>query len=158
MNCTKTKKDLVAYLDGELADGRATAVRDHLERCPACRLEAERLSASGAILDEIADIEPSSDFLEKVIAGAKSSPAPVSNHGLLIVRRFAAVAAALIIIAVTFWLAWPGATTSEQLSPEEQEIVKNMEVLENMELLENMDLLTDLELLLKYEEEDFESS
>ena len=87
MNCVKTKKDLVAYLDGELADGRADAVRKHLEACPACRLEAEKLSASGAILDAIDDIEPSTDFLEKVIAGAKSLPAPASVRGQHILRR-----------------------------------------------------------------------
>jgi len=41
--CKKRRKDLVAYLSGELPQGLAAAWKEHLEECPACRSESERI-------------------------------------------------------------------------------------------------------------------
>lgn len=159
MNCAKIKRELVAYLDGELSERKVSALRSHLEQCPACKLEAEKLSASATFLDEIEDIEPGPDFLKKVMVRTRSLPVMLPARRLFVVRKLIPVAAAaMIILAVSLWLAWPQTAKPVELSPEELEIVQNMEVLENIELLENMDLLSDLEILLEYEEDDFESS
>lgn len=37
MTCDKVRAELTAYLDGELADERGSAVRGHLRNCAACR-------------------------------------------------------------------------------------------------------------------------
>ena len=157
MDCEKIRQELVAYLDGELGGGAADEVRKHLDRCPACRLEADRLSAAGGIFDSIGEIEPAADFTARVMRKALSAPEQPAASGLRIVRHLVtAAAAAAILIALTLWLAVP--SSGPGLSPDEAEIVQNLEVLENMELLEDMEMLSEMDLLLEYEEEDFESS
>lgn len=42
MTCTTCKQRLSAYLDGELGDGEASALRGHLRTCAACSAEAAR--------------------------------------------------------------------------------------------------------------------
>ncbi|HEY4177613.1 MAG TPA: zf-HC2 domain-containing protein [Kofleriaceae bacterium] len=46
MNCTDARAKLTAYLDGELADERGSAVRGHLRECADCR----RVSEDEAVL------------------------------------------------------------------------------------------------------------
>ena len=43
INCEGVKKLLGAWWDGELGGDEAGAVREHLELCPSCRSEAEKL-------------------------------------------------------------------------------------------------------------------
>jgi anti-sigma factor RsiW len=47
---THPREDLTALLDGALAPERATAVEAHLDACPSCRAEVERLRAGLAAL------------------------------------------------------------------------------------------------------------
>lgn len=47
---THPREDLTALLDGALAPDRAAAVQAHLDACPACRAEVERLGAGLAAL------------------------------------------------------------------------------------------------------------
>ena len=157
MNCEKIQQELVAYLDGELGKAAADEVRKHLERCPACKLEAERLSAAGGFFDKLGEIEPARDFTARVMRRALNAPAQPATARLRMLRRFAPVAAAAAILFVlTLWLVAP--SIGPGLTPVEEEIVQNLEVLENLELLEDMEILSELDLLLEYEEEDFESS
>lgn len=160
MNCEKAQRELVAYADGELGASASEEVRTHLDRCPACRLEARRLSAAGEMLGTIPDIEPSPDFTDRAVQRALSAPELKPASRLILLRRLAPVAAAAaVILAVTLWAAFStGPAVIDDLPPAEQEIVRNFEVLENLELLEDMELLKDLDLLLAYDEEDFESS
>lgn len=159
MECDKARKELVAYLDDELGSSAAAEVRSHLERCPACKLEAERLSAAGTILDAIDEIEPPADFTARTMQRVKSAPEERPAPRLRLLHRLVpAAAAAAVILTVTLWAIFSGGPQSiESLPPAEQEIVRNMEILENLELLEDMELLDNLDLLLAYEEEDFES-
>jgi anti-sigma factor RsiW len=159
MNCDRAREELVAYLDGELGGGAAADVQRHLDRCPACKLEAEKLSATGGLLDIISDIEPSAEFTAGTVQRAMKAPEQAPAPRLLSVRRLLpAAAAAAVILTVTLWvLLSPGPQNIENLPPAEQEIVKNMEILENLELLEDMELLDNLDLLLAYDEEDFET-
>lgn len=157
MDCEKIQQELVAYLDGELGKSAADEVRKHLERCPACKLETERLSAAGRFFDKLGGIEPAGNFTARVMRRALSAPARPATSRLRILRRLAPVAAAAaILIVLTLWLVAP--TSGPELTPVEEEIVQNLEVLENLELLEEMEILSELDLLLEYEEEDFESS
>jgi hypothetical protein len=45
MTCDKVRTQLTAYLDGELADDRGSAVRGHLRTCEACRTAASEEAA-----------------------------------------------------------------------------------------------------------------
>jgi anti-sigma factor RsiW len=159
MNCSKALEELVAYLDGELGERAAAQVKRHLELCPACRLEAEKLGATAGLLGNIADIEPSAGFTADTIRRALARPAEPSPSRLRLVRRLAPVAAAAVVLLVLgLWLAIPREPAGiEALDPVEQEIVQNMDILENLDLLEDYDILSELDLLLEYEADDFAS-
>lgn len=43
MRCRKASREIPAYLYGELAEGKALSLREHLERCSACSEECESL-------------------------------------------------------------------------------------------------------------------
>jgi len=160
MDCSRTREELTAYLDGELGESRVAEVARHLELCPSCKLLARQLEAAGAVLEEIPEIEPAGDFTAKALERALATRMEPAVSPLRFLKRLvpAAAAAAIIVVAV-LWLVVPsGPASLEDLTPVEKEIVQNMEVLENLELLEDMEVLSELELLLEYEEEDFESS
>lgn len=53
MNCIETRKQLDAWVDGEMSTETADRITRHLKGCPACRLEAERLERIVAALDEL---------------------------------------------------------------------------------------------------------
>ena len=94
MDCSKIQQELVAYLDSELGSGAAAGVRKHLERCPACKLEAQRLSAAGEMLDELGEIEPAKDFTARTMQRALSAPVEQAVSRLGVLRRLVPVAAA----------------------------------------------------------------
>lgn len=55
MNCRETQEQLTAYLDGELADDRGSAIRGHLRSCAGCRQVA---ADEGALRDGLRDLPP----------------------------------------------------------------------------------------------------
>lgn len=55
MNCHDVEQQLTAYLDGELADDRGSAIRGHLRSCEACRAIA---ADEGALRDGLRDLSP----------------------------------------------------------------------------------------------------
>jgi putative zinc finger protein len=55
MTCSDTRKQLTAYLDGELDADRGTVVRGHLRTCEACRDIAER---EAVLRDGLRALEP----------------------------------------------------------------------------------------------------
>lgn len=55
MNCSDVQEQLTAYLDGDLADDRGSAVRGHLRSCEACRQIA---ADEGALRDGLRDLPP----------------------------------------------------------------------------------------------------
>ncbi len=52
---------LGAFLDGELPQAEAEAVRSHLAACPACRTDADALGQAGALLRGAVAAEPAPD-------------------------------------------------------------------------------------------------
>lgn len=55
MNCSEVHPQLTAYLDGELADDRGSAIRGHLRSCAACRQIA---ADEGVLRDGLRDLPP----------------------------------------------------------------------------------------------------
>jgi hypothetical protein len=52
MNCADVRRNLSAYHDEELGVGERIAIRDHIENCPSCAVEADDLTAiRGALQD-----------------------------------------------------------------------------------------------------------
>ena len=58
MNCTSCEATLSAYLDGELGDGEASALRGHLRTCAACSAAAEREAQVIDGLRQLPSIDP----------------------------------------------------------------------------------------------------
>jgi anti-sigma factor RsiW len=73
MNCVDPK-ELSAYLDGELAEDKAAAIRQHLAGCAVCRDEVSRLEAVTDALDSLEGAEPGPYFaprLKRLAAGRR---------------------------------------------------------------------------------------
>lgn len=68
MECEGIKESLSAFLDGELTEEESSNVRDHLERCPACRREIEAFRKVSALYRDLEDPEPPADLEERVLA------------------------------------------------------------------------------------------
>ncbi len=61
-SCQRIEPRLDAYHDGELSGFARFRVGRHLQRCPACRGELERLGAIGDLVREAAGIAPRLDL------------------------------------------------------------------------------------------------
>ncbi len=62
MKCKKVRKELTAYLDGELKDKKRRIISEHLEGCPDCKKEFIILSQQDELLGQMETIEPSVNF------------------------------------------------------------------------------------------------
>ena len=74
MSCIKAK-ELSAYVDGELAEEKAAAIREHLAHCAACREELSRLEFVSEALELLEGAEPDPYFaprLKRLAAGRRS--------------------------------------------------------------------------------------
>jgi negative regulator of sigma E activity len=68
MKCDDVQEQLTAYLDGELADDRGSAVRGHLRSCDACRGVATDESALRDGLRELPPVHPPASLWANVQA------------------------------------------------------------------------------------------
>lgn len=78
MNCVDPR-ELSAYLDGELAEDRAAAIKEHLAGCAACRDEISRFEAVSEALDSLEGAEPDPYFaprLKRLAASGRRSGWP----------------------------------------------------------------------------------
>ena len=62
MKCNRVRKDLSAYIDGEVSSRRRAAIERHLAECSDCELYMERLSRVVKSVREVDRIEPSAEF------------------------------------------------------------------------------------------------
>ena len=94
MTCEKIQEALQAYLDGELGDGEASAVRSHLVSCDRCRAEAALYGALFDALEAQELVSPPSELAKRIMAGVKVSPGVVTGREILL-------AAASVLVTVT---------------------------------------------------------
>ncbi|MFO8008409.1 MAG: zf-HC2 domain-containing protein [Candidatus Brocadiia bacterium] len=101
MNCEKTTKLLGAYLDGELGEGEAAQVREHLQACPRCAAELEELRRLDRSLGALTGMEAPAGFARRVRAAAERAREPVRLFGLPVarLRPVLARAAAVLVLA-----------------------------------------------------------
>jgi predicted anti-sigma-YlaC factor YlaD len=57
MDCDSCKNSLQAYLDGELDGSRFAEIEHHLQQCPQCKAELDRLVKMRGLLRDIKDVE-----------------------------------------------------------------------------------------------------
>ncbi|HQM74340.1 MAG TPA: zf-HC2 domain-containing protein [Candidatus Saccharicenans sp.] len=66
MNCHQVRKNLSAYLEGELSQARAIKIEAHLAECQQCRQLAEELKSISQSLASLPAVEPSPALLSKL--------------------------------------------------------------------------------------------
>jgi anti-sigma factor RsiW len=134
---------LPAYLDGELKPSTATAVRRHMERCPACAARARLLADSWKLLDE-AEVPPirsgfTGRMMERLAREKELIPLQARARSRRRLRQALAgitgMAAGLI---VGFGLYACSGFESEPASPVEREVSRSLTFLEDVDLLDEI--------------------
>ncbi|MHC4831557.1 MAG: anti-sigma factor family protein [Planctomycetota bacterium] len=115
MSCEEYRLDLGAYLDGELDVAREAAVEGHLEACPPCATELDRLIEQDSALGVLASgYEPAPGFEARVreliandgMAAARGGAGNVVAGPWNRVFSLALAAAVLIAVGVFVYLQW----------------------------------------------------
>ena len=100
----RLRKNLSAYVDGELSPREIASLESHLSGCDACRAELEDLRAGKAVLSALPSVEAPRSFAltPEMVAGPQPAPqrapSPALNTGL----RLAAGGLALALVVVAF--------------------------------------------------------
>jgi anti-sigma factor RsiW len=71
MNCKQVLARLHAYVDGEIPAGLMRGIEEHLDVCPSCRGQVERIRQVGTILDSLSIPPLPSEFAARVLAEAR---------------------------------------------------------------------------------------
>jgi anti-sigma factor RsiW len=72
MHCIEIKKQLDAWVDGELPIREAEEIIQHLKGCPACRLEAEGLQCLAKALDNLPPLAAPADLCRRTMAAFRA--------------------------------------------------------------------------------------
>jgi mycothiol system anti-sigma-R factor len=114
MSCEQTQTVLHGYLDGELDAARAAEFERHLETCSDClaALEAQEKLRSAIQRGQLYEQAPVS-LRRKVMANLPAAqPARFSLRGMWL--RWAATAAAILLVVSLGWRVLPGLRGSDQ--------------------------------------------
>jgi ferric-dicitrate binding protein FerR (iron transport regulator) len=108
VECREARRNLSAYLDGELSAEKSAAVRSHLPRCPSCRAELHFLERLWAITTKALSQAPFDNTLvEKTFVKIKERRAAVRRSFASSRLAYAAamvIAAAAIVLLASYYL------------------------------------------------------
>lgn len=111
MKCLNFEKLIALDLEGDLPERKSKAVAEHLKACRSCQEFTEKLKASQTLLKSLAQESVDDGVLQEVRQTVlKSLPAGEVRHGLSGWRYAlgAAVAAVMVLAAITPWHPWNG--------------------------------------------------
>ena len=105
MDCRKCQELLNAYLDGELEGAAFAEMERHIERCPDCKAELDRVMKMRALLSELRDVEVPEGEREKFIGALRDRLESERKRGFrreitLRPALIGAIAVVVILIAV----------------------------------------------------------
>ena len=112
MDCRKVKKELTAYVSGELSRSSHQGIEAHLQSCSSCQRELASIEATREMLKSWGNMEPSAGLFSKFEArlsketlgkGARG-PAAVSFRWLSHKWVYALVAAVCLTVIIGFHL------------------------------------------------------
>lgn len=100
--CEKLSALLDAFIDGELPEAEANAVRRHLAECEDCRAYVADAFAMREALEDLGDVQVPEDFTRNVMAAVRSAPPQARSRcrSFRPVRILVPLAACLAIAAV----------------------------------------------------------
>ena len=105
MKCNRVRKDLSAYIDGELSSRRRAAIENHLAECPDCKQYKESLSRVVESVRAVDRIEPSAEFWPATMRRIRTlvkMPGPMP----VVAPRLAPALVACVAVAVCFVAGW----------------------------------------------------
>jgi anti-sigma factor RsiW len=153
--CDDRMDMLLLDVHGEMAPGDRVSWERHLEACPGCRGERQKLLAlieriqMGTRSPELTVAETTA--LTRSISGALEAETERAGwwrlrFGVRLPAIPALAAACLLVVAVGWFgfgqrLAPPAPGIQPKLGLEERMIVRDLDMLENMELLQDMDII-----------------
>ena len=70
------RSNLVAYLDGELADGEAKGIEENLDKSPAVQHDVEMLERTWEMLDQLPRMALPQEFTARAVSAIKLDEAP----------------------------------------------------------------------------------
>lgn len=124
MKCKRVKLLLSKYLDGETGGKEEKILLYHMEKCPACREEKERLECVHQLLMPPEAIEPSPQFISRVRHRVARKREPVFQW----LKPALTSLAFLILAAISFLLgSMIGNKMEAQKSKEKQMISSTLE-------------------------------
>jgi len=100
MKCSKVRKKISAYLDGEMPEHKRIIISEHLQQCKECRADLAALSAVTDALDDIEGIEVPPYFMTRLRQNIKEQREPVSSLQRIKNLAFAAVTAFAVIASL----------------------------------------------------------
>jgi anti-sigma factor RsiW len=77
MNCSKTKKKLSAYLDGEISEQERHMISEHLKLCSECQAELAAMSSVSDALETLEGFEVPPFFITRLRQGIREQERPV---------------------------------------------------------------------------------
>jgi len=133
VNCKKTLERLSAYLDGELPQAGAAAVREHLQECPRCAARLDELRSLGRALEALEGAAVPPDFAARVRQAAEARREPIVLSGY---RRVQALQRTLMRVAAVFMAVaglWVGMSAGGAVSARGGQIPAGVETAQESE-------------------------
>jgi anti-sigma factor (TIGR02949 family) len=118
MNCEKIKDQLSAYIDGEMPEEDATAIKKHIAVCADCAQEEQLLRKTSQMVRRWGDVPAPDGFCEALLVKAANMSRRPRRSFLFAVRPFAGpgafvrvavygAAVLLLCVAVIFFTRLP---------------------------------------------------
>ena len=105
MDCTKHRKLLSAYVDGECSQFESAAAEAHLKKCAPCRNELSELYTLGSMIREgyskTEEVDFASSIMAAVMSDSGEAAAPLRKSRKKVIG-FSSVAAALVAGLMAF--------------------------------------------------------
>ncbi len=116
--CAAIGPELVAYLDGALADDERRPIASHVSTCLVCRREIERLTTVQRWVAELPAVEPSRDFAATFWERMEAEPAAdLPGRPARSLRWIVPVLAAAAVLAVALRALVPGTSAPAPTVP-----------------------------------------
>ena len=141
------REELIAYLDGELAQTEAHSVENRLNTDPRYRAEADAMRRTWNLLDFLPKPEPSANFTNRTVdrlAALKPAPAASGNGSRSWLAPVAWVAGLLLAVLVGYAATGrvvPGLQPGSRDLPAEadQRLVRDLRLIEQLGLFQHID-------------------
>ena len=125
MGCRKTEKSLIDYIDGKLGAGARERVEEHLQSCPSCAAQLEKLELSGAALASLDRPALSEEASSRMLDAIRAGQAPVGRKSFFLSPGPAIAAGAIAVIAVVSVFVAIGLGTSNKRKADNSTVTRS---------------------------------